>query len=213
MLASGKNTIVGLRSASGRVIEFGDGITVAVGYWGGLTCRAGGVVRELDPEYFERFVGPYFRAIVTWYETIGVGREGGRVVDAVTVALAQAGLTSLLNPGHAISLDEWLTSPMRPGSRDKLRSGMALQCDIIPGPLPTGHVLNCEDTVAVADRKLRSQLAKSHPAVSERIEHRHTFMREELGIDLGADVMPLSSCPAYFPPAWLDDSLVCVVET
>lgn len=55
---------------------------------------------------------------------------------------------------------------MRPGSDERIASGMLLQCDIIPAPLPAGHALNCEDTVAVADPALRAALQALAPALS-----------------------------------------------
>jgi hypothetical protein len=39
---------------------------------------------------------------------------------------------------------------------------MALQCDIIPTPLPPGTALNCEDSIVLADAALRDELAARH---------------------------------------------------
>ena len=112
---------------------------------------------------------------------------------------------------HLVSIDEWTHTPIRPGSAEKIASGMALQCDIIPAPLPNGWALNCEDTVAIADAGLRAEIAAAHPDVWRRIQSRRVFMRDALGLDLSEDVLPLSNAPACLAPFWLDADLVCAV--
>jgi hypothetical protein len=94
----------------------------------------------------------------------------------------------------------------------KLASGMALQCDIIPTPVPDGRFINCEDTIVLADDALQQELQREQPEVWRRIEARRAFMCEELGLQPGRDVLPLSTIPAYLPPFWLDDTLVCTVD-
>jgi hypothetical protein len=47
--------------------------------------------------------------------------------------------------------------------------------------------------------------------VWERIASRRRFIADELGIDLGEDVLPLSDSVGYLAPFWLDPSLVCTV--
>ncbi len=138
---------------------------MGIGYWGSLACRAGLVTDAPDERFLTAYVRPYYAAIATWYATMGIGVAGGRVHDAVTDALADAGATfrPLLNPGHLVSYEEWMHSPIRPGSDEPLASGMVFQCDIIPTPLPAGTALNCEDTVALADEALRAELAREHP--------------------------------------------------
>src|SRR5271169_1023198 len=94
-------------------------------------------------------------------------------------------------------------SPVRPGSVDKLRSGMPFQIDIIPAPLPEGQALNCEDPVTIADESICSELKSRHTACYNRIEARRAFMRDKLGVNLKPSILPLSSLPLYFPPFWL----------
>ena len=212
ILATSTGALNGLRSPSARTIARGDAASVGIGYWGGLTCRAGLVTGEPDDDFLAAVVRPYFGAVASWWETIGVGVTGGAVEAAVMSALSGASFRPMLNPGHLISYDEWVHSPMRPGSVEALTSGMVLQCDIIPTPLPPGRALNCEDTAALADRALRDQLAQDHPAVWARIEARRAFMRDQLGLRLRPEVLPLSSAPAYLPPFWLEDRLVCTVR-
>jgi hypothetical protein len=101
-------------------------------------------------------------------------------------------------------------SPVRPGSLDKLRSGMPFQIDVIPTPIPAGQSLNCEDPVTLADATLRSELKARHPACYGRIEARRSFMRESLGISVRPSILPLSSTPLYFPPFWFRPDHVLV---
>jgi hypothetical protein len=90
---------------------------------------------------------------------------------------------------------------------------MVMQCDIIPAPVPPGRFLNCEDTLAIGDETVRDALARDHPDVWSRIEAKRAFMRDELGLRLRPEVLPLSSAPAYLPPFWLIPDLVCVVAS
>jgi hypothetical protein len=78
--------------------------------------------------------------------------------------------------------------------------------------VPPGRFLNCEDTLAIADDSLRDELARDHPIVWSRIEARRAFLRDELGLRLRPEVLPLSSAPAYLPPFWLAADLVCVAS-
>ncbi len=211
MLTSGTGPIIGLRSPTSRRINRGDGVSTAVGYWGGLCCRAGLVTPDPDEAFVNAVVAPYFSAIVAWYGTIGIGVTGGDINDAVMAELAAANWRPLLNPGHQISLEEWIHTPVWDGSRQRIASSMALQSDIIPYPMPPGWTLNCEDTIAIADEGLRSEFAETYPDAWARITARRAFMRDELGIPLSDEVLPLSALPAYLPPFWLEDSIVCAV--
>jgi hypothetical protein len=211
MLSAGSDAIVGLRSPGARRVGEGDGITTAVGYAGGLCCRAGLVTREPDRDFFETFVAPYYGALAAWYSTIGVGVRGGSVHDAVLAALDGAPFRPMLNPGHLGSYDEWLSSPIRAGSDDVVGSGAVFQCDVIPTPLPPGRALNCEDTVALADGDLRAELERDHPGLWARVTARRAFARAELGLELGDDVLPLSDSVGYLAPFWLDPTLVCTL--
>jgi hypothetical protein len=88
---------------------------------------------------------------------------------------------------------------------------MAMQCDIIPTPLPPSRAINAEDSLAIGDESIRAELAERFPAVWSRIQARRTFLQEQLGIALKPEVLPLGSAPAYLPPAWLSPNRVCVV--
>ena len=209
--AGDDGAVVGLRSPGARVLAQGDGISTAVGYWGSLCARAGLLQADPDPSFVERVVTPYYRAIATWYQSVGVGVSGDHVHGAVIGALAGASWRPALNPGHLVSIDEWTHTPIRPGSAEKIASGMALQCDIIPAPMPNGWALNCEDTIAIADASLRAEIAASFPDVWRRIQGRQRFMRDSLRLVLSEDVLPLSSAPACLAPFWMDANLMCAV--
>lgn len=198
--ASAPQNLIGLSSPSGRKIEQGEGVTTAVGYWGGLSCRAG-LMADHDDAFLVKATA-YFNALRAWYDVVDIGTAGKDVVNAVEAALAPAGLRPALNPGHLTSYDEWMNSPIRPGSDDVVKSGMVFQVDIIPTPMAAGEALNCEDGVVIADEALRAQIARLHPEVYARMMARRDFVRDVLGIALKDCILPLSSTPLCFVPFW-----------
>ena len=106
----------------------------------------------------------------------------------------------LLNPGHQIHLDEWVNSPIAPNSGIELRSGMALQVDVIPATGTDYFTTNIEDGIALADEPLRTEFAARYPEAWARVQARRDFMAGALGIELHPDVVPFSNIPAYLPP-------------
>ncbi len=108
-----------------------------------------------------------------------------------------------LNPGHLVHIDEWMHSPVFSGSDIKLRSGMALQVDIIPATGSDYFTTNIEDGIALADEALREEISARHPEAWSRIEARRAFMADVLGIRLKPEVLPFSNIPAFLPPFWL----------
>jgi hypothetical protein len=211
MFASGQTEVVGLRSPTTRRIARGDGVSTGIGYAGGLCCRAG-LVQDVAAEFLATTAIPYFRGVAAWYQTARLGVAGDTVVAQVGEALAQGGLHSLLNPGHLGGLEEWLHSPLRPGSTDPLAAGMLVQVDIIPTPLRAGWAVNCEDPVVFADAPLRAELERRYPALWSRVRARQQFMRHDLGLPIGEEVLPLSTMPAYLMPLWLSPSRVLTLE-
>ena len=213
MLTAGPRARYGLLSPGDRVIERGDPLTVAFGIWGALNCRAGFVVEsasELPSEiedYVDRLVAPYFEAVAEWYAALRVGQTGGALQEIIDRRLGDPFFGIFLNPGHQIHLDEWVNSPVAPGSAIELRSGMVLQVDIIPATGGPYFTTNIEDGVALADAALRETLARSFPDLWQRVEARRAFMREALGIELHPDVLPLSNIPAFLPPLLLRPDL------
>jgi len=206
MLSSGPRARFGLLSPGDRRIEPGDPFTVAFGIWGALNCRAGFVVEDASGlpadigDYVERLVAPYFTAVAEWYGALRVGQTGGTLQEIVDRHLGDPFFGVSLNPGHQIHLDEWVNSPISRGSSIQLRSGMALQVDIIPATGSEYFTTNIEDGIALADESLRAAFAAGYPAAWERIQARRRFMADVLGIDLHPDVLPFSNIPAYLSP-------------
>jgi Xaa-Pro aminopeptidase len=213
IVVSGKGATNGLQSPTGKIVEYGDAISAGIGYWGSLVCRAGMVLGAPDRAFMEKVAAPYFKVIVSWFEAVRIGATGGEIFDTVSQAFAGSGMRSSLNPGHLTSVEEWLSSPIRPGSTEKIRSGMVLQSDIIPTPVPEGWLMNCEDTAAIADASLRAELQSKYPGLWTRIQTRRELMTSALGIRLPEEVLPLSDGTAYLPPFWLASDWVCTVES
>jgi len=206
MLSSGPRAFMGLGSPSSRVIERGDPFTTAYGVWGALNSRAGFVVEGPDElpsevsDYVDRLVAPYFEAIAAWYENVGIGVTGGEMYQVIHDRIGDPFFGVHLNPGHLIHLDEWVHSPVYGGSRIPLRSGMALQVDVIPATGTPYFTTNIEDGIALADEELRAEFAERYPEAWGRIMARRTFMEDELGVALKPEVLPFSNIPAYLPP-------------
>jgi hypothetical protein len=206
MLTAGPRASFGLLSPGDRAIERGDRFTVAFGIWGALNCRAGFVVEdaaelpEAIRDYVDRLVGPYFDAVAEWYGALRVGLPAGALHEIVARRLGDPFFGIFLNPGHQIHLDEWVNSPITPGSTIPLASGMAFQVDIIPATGTDYFTTNIEDGIALADASLREVFAGTYPEAWSRIEARRAFMADALGIDLHPDVLPFSNLPAYLPP-------------
>jgi hypothetical protein len=217
-MSSGPRARYGLCSPGMRRIEPGDPIVLGFGLMGALNCRAGFVAADatdLPPairDYVDRLVAPYFEASVQWYESIGIGVSGGEVYGAVMARLGDPFFGISLNPGHLIHLDEWVHSPIRKAGAHLLASGMALQCDIIPATGTDYFTSNIEDGVALADAALRDELAERFPGAWQRMMARRTFMKEQLGIRLKPEVLPLGNIPAWLPPFWLSPHMAMAMR-
>jgi hypothetical protein len=210
MLSSGERAFMGLPSPSMRVIEYGEPLFSAIGYWGSLNARGGfmvGSAAELPEEirdYVEKLVAPYFTAIVEWYEHIGIGIPGGELYDIVHRHVGDPFFGVKLNPGHLIHLDEWVHSPIDRDSTITLKAGMAIQADVIPATGTPYFTTNIEDGIALADEDMRVQFARNYPDAWERIQARRDFMRQTLGIHLKPEVLPFSNIPAFLVPFLLN---------
>lgn len=209
MLSGGEMARLGLPSPSSRILRRGDPVTMAMGLWGSLIARAGFLVAGADElpaairDYVDWLVKPYFTGIVEWYEALAIGATGGDLYAAIHRHLGEPRFGVGLNPGHLIHLDEWVHSPVYAGSTIPLRSGMAIQCDVIPATGGPYFTTNIEDTIALADQPLRAELAARYPGLWQRVQQRRMFMEEVLGIRLRPEVLPFSNIPAYLPPFWL----------
>ena len=216
MASFGEKVRRGLSSPSQRAARRGDPFVLALGIWGSLTCRAGMVAEGPGDlasgltEFYPQFAAHYFDVVVTWYERVKVGAIAGEVYAAAH-AVRDAGLIEFaVNPGHLIHLDEWLHSPFQSGNRCRLRSGMAIQMDIIPISQGPFCYSNAEDGIALADEALRTELAQKHPDCWRRIRARREFMTGALGIRLDASVLPLGNTPGWLCPYALKPELAFV---
>ncbi len=206
MLSAGERAALGLGSPADRPIALGDPFTVAYGVWGALTSRAGfvaedaGDLPEAIRDYVARLAAPYFACAAEWYETIGIGVTGGEMDALVKHHLGDPFFNVGLNPGHLIHLDEWMNTPIYPGSREVLRSGQALQLDIIPATGTPWFTSNIEDGIALLDEHGRAEFAERFPAAWQRITARRAFMADVLGIRLKPEVLPFSNLAGWLPP-------------
>ena len=207
MLTAGPRARFGLLSPGDRTIERGDPLTTAFGIWGALNCRAGFVVEDSSE------LPDGDRATTSTASSLRTSRpssSGTRRCTSVRWAAALQAIVDrhlgdpffgiFLNPGHQLHLDEWVNSPVFAGSTIELRSGMALQCDIIPATGTPYFTTNIEDGLALADESLRAAFAHAYPDAWARIEARRQFMIDTLGIDLHPDVLPFSNLAAHLPP-------------
>jgi len=205
MLSTG-GRLVGLNGPSSKVIEQGDPLTTAVGYWGALSSRVGWVAEDRGQlpsdaaDYVERLGAPYFACAADWYETIGIGVSGGMIDALVRRHLDTPFFKLVLNPGHLIHIDEWMNTPVYPGSVERFASGNAVQCDIIPAVGAPYHSCNIEDGIALLDTQGRDALRERFPDVAARIDARRAFMQDVLGIRLKPEVLPLSNLAGALAP-------------
>ena len=175
MFNTGPDARFGLNSPRDRAIATGETATMAYGTWGAVTCRAGWLAEDEGDlpahvrDYAEKLAGPYFATAAAWYDTIGIGVTGGEI-DAVVKRVAEPHFRPFLNPGHLIHLDEWLSTPIYPGSTERLQSGQAFQCDIIPTAVDDYFTSNIEEGIVLLDENGRAALRERYPEASARIE-------------------------------------------
>jgi Xaa-Pro aminopeptidase len=207
-----------LMSPVGAKAQRGEPLSLSVCHWGSNCCRAGWLARtaaDLPAEardYVEAFAGPYFETMAAWLAELKIGATGDRLARVVAERLPFERFGVFLNPGHLIHLDEWVCSPFQRGSNIRLRSGMAIQTDIIPKS-PVYFSSRMEDGVVLADAALRQRLRKEFPACSARCDARRNFMIEVLGFDLPAEVLPLSNLAGIVPPFLLRPDVVFALSS
>ncbi len=205
MLSTG-DRLSGLESPTGKIVERGDPLTTAVGYPGGLSSRVAWLIADRSElpanaaDWLECLAMPYFACAAEWYATIGIGVTGGELDAIARRHLGAPFFNLILNPGHLIHLDEWLSTPVYPGSTERFRSGQVIQCDIIPAVGAPYYSANIEDGVALLDASGRAELAEKYPDIAARVAARRAFMGDVLGIRLKPEVMPLSNLAAAYQP-------------
>ncbi len=199
-----------------KEIQLGDALSLTTGYKGGLSSRTGFVIEneqqlpEAQRDYLERVAKPYFQAVVHWLETIRIGLLGREMYQAIEEQLPKEIYHWHLNPGHLVSDDEWMSSPIYPDSAIRLESGMLFQVDIIPS-VPGYTGVSAEECVALADETLQKEIQQTYPDMWQRIATRKAYLKETLKIDLPTEVLPMSNLVGYLRPFYLaKDKALCV---
>lgn len=205
-------------SPTNKEIKLGDKMSITTGFKGGLASRSGYCAAsakdlpEAQKAYIEKVAAPYYKAVVTWLEHIKIGMQGKALYASIEDVLPQATYHWHLNPGHLTSDEEWMSSPIKKESDIALKSGMMLQIDIIPSV--AGYAgTSCENGIALADEKLRQELAEDYPNLWQRITQRQAYIRDVLNIDLPDEVLPLSSGVAFYTPFFLAKDVAFVKES
>lgn len=199
-------------------LKLGDRLQVSMGLIGGQTNRRGFAVYSIDDlaaesrDYFENIAKPYFATVANWYEAMGVGVTGGDIYEMVENNYPKEKYGWFLNPGHNISTEEWLASPVFEESDITIKSGMVMQMDIIPFTERRYAAPNCEDGIAIADESLRLELKEKYPDVYQRIEKRRNFMSSILNIKVKPEVLPLSNITGLYRPLMLNKDKAFTVE-
>jgi len=211
-----KNILLGLASPqSNKKLEKGDVINISLGYRRSMVAHTGLYVENQKdiPENMkgivENFYKTYYEGLVKWYESIEIEKTGGQVFQNVQdhfIDLNKYGIN--LNPGHLIHTDEWTESIFYQGSNYKIKSGMAIQCDVIafPGNFYIG--VHIEDGIIIADYNMRNKIKKEYPASWRRIQKRRNFVINELGIKIADEVLPTSNIQAVLFPFTADTSTI-----
>jgi Xaa-Pro aminopeptidase len=216
-LACGDRAFQGMSSPTGQTLRLGSPLSFNVCHWGANICRAGWIARraaDLPPAAqgtLEAFVFPYVQAMSDWCALMRPGVTGDAVAQAMARALPADPFGVTLNPGHLIGTDEWMSSPIFPGSDMALASGMAMQMDVIPGH-PVHASTRMEDGYVIADAGLRADLATRFPAVAARCTARAAFMRDVIGMDVPDTLLPLADTCGIVAPWLLDAGLVVTLH-
>jgi hypothetical protein len=205
--ATGARAEQGLSGPTGQVLRAGSPISLNVCHWGANVCRSGWLARdegdlpEAARDYTEAFAGPYLAALSEWFGMMRPDIAGGAVWDRMMGLLPFDMFGVTLNPGHLIGTDEWISSPVFRGSDLPLRSGMAMQCDVIPGH-PVYGSTRMEDGYVIADAALRAELMAAAPDLVRRCDLRRAFMRGRVGLDVPETLLPLADTCGIIAP-WL----------
>ena len=203
--ATGSRASQGLSGPTGEVLRLGKQIGFNICHWGSNICRAGWLARSADDlpldarGYLDAFAGPYVEALSQWFSLMRPGVSGGEVWAQMGRALPFETFGVYLNPGHLIGLDEWMSSPIYEDSAEPLASGMAMQCDVIPGH-PVWGSTRMEDGYVIADANLRADLQKRYPAVAARCAARAEFMKALIGLDVPETLLPLADTCGIVAP-------------
>ena len=184
-------------------------MSLTVGYKGGLSSRTGIAVsyaHELSSnqsDYLERVVKPYFNAYVQWLQNVSVGKKGLEIYDLIESVLPKKDYHWSLCPGHLVADEEWLSSPIYSGSQEVLKSGMIFQIDIIPS-ISGYQGTSAESTVLLLSEEDQERLSKTYPKLYRKMVNRKQYIKNNLGIELNNDLLPMGSTLAYLRPFLLN---------
>lgn len=215
--AAGERFSNAVVSPRNREICRGDRVTFTMGLRGGLSHRCGYAVenknqlKEEEQNYLEAVAIPYYKALVSWYSSIGTGVEAAEIYKKTEEVLPKNIYRWELNPGHYTAGEEWMSSPFYPDSRIVLRSGMMLQMDIIINVQGYGGA-NAEDGIVLADIGLRKQIMEEYPQLWKRFEKRREYMKNILHIDIKDEVLPMSMICGLFRPYLLNKESALYVK-
>jgi hypothetical protein len=207
----------GLSGPVGATTRRGVPLSTNLCYWGSNCCRAGWIAssaRDLPAEardYVANFAGPYFEAMAEWFDRLRIGTPGGDLARLIAQKLPFEKFGIFLNAGHLIHLDEWLSSPIYPGSDVPIHSGMVMQVDVIPSSRVYAST-RMEDGVALTDEALRREIRARFPDCFARCQKRREFMTDVLGIPLPQEILPLSNLPGIVPPFFLNPNTILALE-
>ena len=215
--ATGDRAAQGLSGPTGQVLRRGSQISFNISHWRSNVCRAGWLAHgpedlpETARDYLGSFAGPYVAALSVWFGMMRPGVPGGAVSARMQALLPHHLFGIDLNPGHLIGLDEWISSPIFEGSDLPLRSGMAMQSDVIPGH-PVYGSTRMEDGYVIADEALRADLKARFPGVAARCAARAAFMREVIGLEVPDCLLPMADTCGIVAPFFLDPGLVITLK-
>jgi len=216
-MVTGVNRDCNMSSPIGARIKRGDPFATNICYWGSNICRAGWIAKSAKDlptdaqDYVTNFAGPYFEAMSEWFSLLRIGTTGKTLSKLISDKLPYDKFGIFLNAGHLIHLDEWVSSPIYPGSKIKIHSGMAMQVDVIPSS-KIYFSTRMEDGIVIADKKLRDEIKQQFPACYQRCQKRRESMINTLGIELPEEILPLSNMPAIVPPFLLKPNMVFAME-
>jgi hypothetical protein len=214
---TGRTASFGLSGPRGEMIKRGNALSMNISYWGSNSCRSGWIASSAKDlpaaaqDYVNGFAGIYFAVLSEWFALLKPGTTGGKLWQLIHERLPFDRFGIFLNPGHLIHLEEWLSSPVYPGSDIPLHSGMAVQVDVIPNS-PVYYSTRMEDGVILADKALQAELKAAYPECYARCLERRIFMTNVLGIDVPDEVLPLSNIPGIVPPFFLAPNEILALE-
>ena len=215
--ATGARAAQGLSGPTGQILRRGSPISFNICHWRANICRAGWLASGPDDlpgparGYLQAFAGPYLEGLSDWFGLMRPGVSGGAVWQQVMARLPHDTFGIDLNPGHLIGLDEWISSPIFAGSDLPLRSGMAMQCDVIPSH-PLYGSTRMEDGYVLADAALRADLDARFPDVAARCAARARFMRDIIGLDVPETLLPLADTCGVIAPYLFEPGLVMTLR-